>query len=242
MAPTEDSEDKSPHGLVETRVGGGSNSFHLSDCTSYTFSLCERCLRDLFEVFKIPPQVDSSIGEDPSSYEEDSKYYGHRLWIGEGGCLEAYLNGLCTESMDCGQPARWVTLDEKLRSFTPGVRQESRCDGHVWGSLFRTFSKTVPIEKVPLRTATPEQLKTLREAVDNAPSQNMFQNGLSGEDLLQMCKEALGDKWDWWSTNVHLDGCSPSDLLERDPVHNAYFLNVLIQVFAQRGEIPYQNE
>src|SRR4051812_41653332 len=57
MKATEECEDNSPHGLVEARVGGGYHSFHLMDCTTYVFSICEWCLRQLFDEFKVPPTV-----------------------------------------------------------------------------------------------------------------------------------------------------------------------------------------
>lgn len=38
-------------------VGGGYESTHLEDMTSYQFDLCEKCLVELFEGFKIKPQV-----------------------------------------------------------------------------------------------------------------------------------------------------------------------------------------
>lgn len=42
------------HGLIEQIVRGSFNSEHLDDMTTYTFSMCEKCLVDLFETFKIP--------------------------------------------------------------------------------------------------------------------------------------------------------------------------------------------
>lgn len=50
------------YGLDNCTVIGGYLSSNddtgLSDMTSYTFSLCEKCLRELFKTFKIP--VDES--------------------------------------------------------------------------------------------------------------------------------------------------------------------------------------
>lgn len=47
-------ESGHPHGLIETTVRGGYWSNPLQDCVSYTFSLCESCLSELFKTFKIP--------------------------------------------------------------------------------------------------------------------------------------------------------------------------------------------
>ena len=41
-------------GLIEVTVSGGYGSDPLSDGTNYTFSLCESCLDELFNEFKIP--------------------------------------------------------------------------------------------------------------------------------------------------------------------------------------------
>jgi hypothetical protein len=43
------------NGLVEVEVSGAYDSTHLEDCTNYTFSLCEKCLVELFETFSISP-------------------------------------------------------------------------------------------------------------------------------------------------------------------------------------------
>jgi hypothetical protein len=45
-------------GLAECTVSGGYTSPCLSDMTNYTFSLCEPCLVDIFNSFKLPIQHD----------------------------------------------------------------------------------------------------------------------------------------------------------------------------------------
>lgn len=52
--------DKIPvgyHGLVDAVVNGGYYSEHLSDTVTYRFSLCEKCLLELFETFKKAPEI-----------------------------------------------------------------------------------------------------------------------------------------------------------------------------------------
>jgi hypothetical protein len=46
------------YGIVEYTYKGGYNSHPLQDITSYTFSLCEPCLSEMFESFTIPVGVD----------------------------------------------------------------------------------------------------------------------------------------------------------------------------------------
>ncbi len=45
------------YGLIEVTVSGGYHSFTLEDLTQYTFSMCEGCLKKLFDTFKIPPET-----------------------------------------------------------------------------------------------------------------------------------------------------------------------------------------
>ena len=44
-------------GLIEAKIMGGYFSSHLEDCQYYTFSICEKCLKELFESFKIPVSI-----------------------------------------------------------------------------------------------------------------------------------------------------------------------------------------
>jgi len=46
--------DHGYYGLREAIVYGGYESNPLEDMTTYTFSLCESCLDELFKTFKIP--------------------------------------------------------------------------------------------------------------------------------------------------------------------------------------------
>jgi len=45
------------YGLIEASVRGGYWSSHLWDDVSYTFSICEECLRELFDNFIIHPDT-----------------------------------------------------------------------------------------------------------------------------------------------------------------------------------------
>jgi hypothetical protein len=47
---------KSFEGLIEAKVRGGYGSL-LGDETEYTFSICETCLKKLFQGFAIPPEI-----------------------------------------------------------------------------------------------------------------------------------------------------------------------------------------
>ena len=47
------------YGLIETSVTGGYYSTHLEDMTTYTFSLCEVCLRGMFKSFKVKPKEET---------------------------------------------------------------------------------------------------------------------------------------------------------------------------------------
>ena len=55
--PGKDDGNDDGYGLIEKTVIGGYWSPELYDDVSYTFSLCESCLRELFDNFKIHPQT-----------------------------------------------------------------------------------------------------------------------------------------------------------------------------------------
>lgn len=77
--------------LIGITVDGNYDSFYLFDGTSYTFSICEECLRNMFENFKIKPKVVDYImspgyGSDEEvelaeekAYERDSKAFRERV-------------------------------------------------------------------------------------------------------------------------------------------------------------------
>lgn len=94
-----------PHGLVDAVVGGGYHSIYLRDCTQYTFSLCEKCLRGQFNSFKIPPKISGTMGEF-ETYEEDRDGHEEFLWRETtNGPKERVKAGLCSASRKCEKPA-----------------------------------------------------------------------------------------------------------------------------------------
>jgi len=75
-----DTDDSYPYGLVDAAVSGAYSSTHLSDCTNYKFSLCEGCLRELFDGCVVKPRISEyAIGviggddmETGETYEEEA--------------------------------------------------------------------------------------------------------------------------------------------------------------------------
>lgn len=49
-------EDGQFGGLIENKYTGGYGSI-LGDMTTYTYSICEKCMKELFDTFKIPVSV-----------------------------------------------------------------------------------------------------------------------------------------------------------------------------------------
>lgn len=49
------------YGLIETKVTGGYYSTHLQDEKFYTFSICEKCLLEMFHNFKIPTYKEEQL-------------------------------------------------------------------------------------------------------------------------------------------------------------------------------------
>jgi hypothetical protein len=63
-----------PHGLVDVTVSGGYDSPAFSDGTTYQFSICETCLRALFDGFKLPPMIsDYMDGGATETYAEETR-------------------------------------------------------------------------------------------------------------------------------------------------------------------------
>lgn len=100
-------ETKDPHGLYNAQVTGGYNSYHLLDLNRYTFSFCEKCLRQLFMQCKIKPLVEEVFGDSASeeSWEDDQETYEYRVWYDAGGHHQAYLNRTCNIKKDCPNKA-----------------------------------------------------------------------------------------------------------------------------------------
>src|SRR5580692_1958783 len=81
MCPLGTANEQSPHGLYNTKIRGGYDSYHLFDMTTYTFSLCEKCLRNLFVQCKIPPTVMELMGgTGEETFATDQVYYEYMIW------------------------------------------------------------------------------------------------------------------------------------------------------------------
>ena len=76
---SKDPDFYTPNGLVEHSITGGYSSTELMDLTTYTFSLCERCLRNLFNQFKIPPHVSVYNYDKDCSYSDDLLSYNQSI-------------------------------------------------------------------------------------------------------------------------------------------------------------------
>lgn len=100
------------YGLVEHSLSGHYSSDHLTDTTVYTFSLCEKCLRALFNGFTVPPRLahyHAATGElDPSepgrAYAEDREWHEFSVWLRAGGQEKKLATGRCTYREHCIAP------------------------------------------------------------------------------------------------------------------------------------------
>jgi hypothetical protein len=115
-----------PHGLEKVSVEGGYDSYHLFDCTSYTFSFCEKCLRELFTKCKIPPTVCCRLDpiDSPTNYAQDLEEYEYRLWKDNGGHHQAYLNKTCNLKKDCHNKAVYT------RRINGDFSEDCSCEDH----------------------------------------------------------------------------------------------------------------
>lgn len=115
------------HGLIGASVMGGYESYHLLDMTSYTFNMCELCLRKMFNQFVIKPKVadnDFSGNSTPEEWERDQESYEYRVWKDEGGFDQAYLNRQCNIKKNCPNTALYTIL------FNGDYSKECSCEDH----------------------------------------------------------------------------------------------------------------
>lgn len=115
MCPPEGSwNEQIPLGLYNIEVLGGYDSHYLSDFTKYKFSLCEKCLRNLFIQCKIKPnifQIDLTKPEyDHFPWEDDNKLFKRREYLKDGGYHQDYLNKICNYNKDCVNAAKYTVL------------------------------------------------------------------------------------------------------------------------------------
>jgi len=116
-------------GLTEVTVNGQYYSTHLLDTNCYQFSLCEKCLRNMFEQFKIKPLIYDSFASSHLSqinwtYEKDKEIYEYQIWREEGGLHQAYLAGKCNAIKNCSNDAVYTIFYED--EFT----ENSCCETH----------------------------------------------------------------------------------------------------------------
>lgn len=126
MCPEDNTPNRDiPHGLVEEQVTGGYDSFHLFDLSAYTFSLCEQCLRQLFDSCTIYPNVYCQSG-DRVSYEEDQTQYMDRMWRKSGGHITKMFTDMCNTTMECTDKAIWRISYDSQNPISPDIC----CDEH----------------------------------------------------------------------------------------------------------------
>jgi hypothetical protein len=135
VCPIGTTNEQYPHGLYNAQVVGGYDSYHLFDMTRYTFSFCEKCLRQLFIQCKIKPVIDDldfAGGSEESNWERDQRYYEFNLWKDNGGHHQAYINGKCNAIKDCSNKAVYTRLHHgnKDNEFTENCCCEEHKELH----------------------------------------------------------------------------------------------------------------
>jgi hypothetical protein len=117
-----------PCGLHDAAVQGGYESYHLFDTTIYTFSFCEKCLRQLFIQCKIKPEISDMDIDTSTTREEDwardQESYEDRVWRDAGGHHQAYLDRKCNGLKDCPNQAEYTRL------YRGDFTEECRCEAH----------------------------------------------------------------------------------------------------------------
>lgn len=133
LCPLGTMSEQYPHGLVDAKVTGGYESYHLFDLTTYVFSFCEECLRKLFNQCKIKPIIYDATTSGPGvlefEWKQDQDSYEERLWMDSDAPHQAYLNKKCNQRKDCPYDAEYSLFsdwgDEGL-IFT----EQTACEKH----------------------------------------------------------------------------------------------------------------
>jgi hypothetical protein len=121
--------EQKPNGLYNAQVRGGYYTpGYLLDMNRYTFSFCEKCLRQLFMQCKIKPIVDGMDFYDnireADCWEDDQRQYEYQEWKKDGGHHKAYLDRKCNSRKDCPNKAIYTIMCNDEFS------EDSTCEEH----------------------------------------------------------------------------------------------------------------
>jgi hypothetical protein len=141
-------------GLIETTVSGGYDSEHLLDMVRYTFSLCEKCMRVLFDGFKVPPAV-HCYHDGRIEYQAEHARYERWKWREGSGPVEKLTQGLCNAVIECTAMATWRVFN------SGGLTDDVCCDEH---KKWFAFANSLFVPAAPLAG----MLRAVRTA-DQAP-------------------------------------------------------------------------
>lgn len=144
-------------GLPLVKVDGQYQSTHLNELHTYSFSICEICLRKMFESFVIPPKV-LTFAKGEITYEEDLDKHRQNLWLNEKGDLQKLSTGLCNRTKDCPNRAEF----RELR--IDGVGEKNYCNFHAeeWGCAGHVWAPTEEIGAMLEPSSTQEWLTLAR--------------------------------------------------------------------------------
>ena len=96
--------------FVKIQYTGGYNSDYLTDTIGYDCFICEKCLRNMFDNFKIKPytrreQVFEDTDDYDNSYNEDSEYFKNKKFKESPKFIENYRNKICNMYYSCKNKA-----------------------------------------------------------------------------------------------------------------------------------------
>jgi hypothetical protein len=101
------------YGLVDANFSSGYDSTHFIDGFSFTFSLCEKCLYDLFDKFKKSPKIKGYIGGEKltlKQYRDNEKYIEEYKIKLEEKYKYQLSNSICMDH-DCKSDAEFLYVN-----------------------------------------------------------------------------------------------------------------------------------
>lgn len=108
------------YGLVDAKFSSGYDSTHFLDGYSFTFSLCEKCLYDLFDKFTKSPNIINYFDSEKSTlkeYRKSEKYSEEYKIKSEEKYKYQLSNSICMDG-DCNGDAEFLYVNSLNRGKT----------------------------------------------------------------------------------------------------------------------------
>lgn len=176
------------YGLLNVSVIGGYVSDYLNDGNQYIFSLCEKCLRGMFENFKVKPKINTCGYNNNITYQEDLNSRKITDWYNNYDAQTAKLKlGICNFTEECQNTGWW-------RLFNGDLTFNLNCDEHKNERLnhgYRLLLHENLVRTIPLNKEDRNELDKLELA--NLWAEHFLPHGLGNSLFIRFLPECITD-------------------------------------------------